>query len=164
MSKNKNTTKETTTKLPMSKNAGKTPTTKTPTNKTEMKLNPYGQFFTDPDGQMTIEMAWFEEKNEYGLHDALVKVTGRAAHTEGIDQQTYLYTTYPAGTGINFGYTQGGQERTRMLTRSNWGSWKFFELFVNGEKFNVYPDEKRSKEVKPLHLYTEYKNQSKKSA
>lgn len=127
----------------------------------EMKVNPYGQFYTDTDGQLSIELAWFEEKNEHGLYDALIKITGRAAYNEGIDQQTLLYTTYPAGTGFNFSYQKDGEDCTRMLTRSSWGSWKFLELFVNGETFKIYPDEKKAKDVRPLHLLTEYKKMAK---
>ncbi len=119
------------------------------------ELNPYGLYFAGEN--LDIEMATFVEKNEHGLNDVLIKITGHAAFDAGIDQHVYRYTAVPAGTGVDFKYTQDGEEYTRMMTRQTWGSWSFFELYLGNKTFKVYKDEKKSKDVRPLHLQTEAK-------
>ncbi len=119
------------------------------------ELNPYGLFFIGE--SIEVEMATFTEKNEHGLNDVLIKVTGHAAFDEGIDQQVFRYIAVPAGTGVDFKYEQDGHEYTRMLSRQAWGTWTFFELFLNNKTYKVYKDEVRSKDVRPLHLLTDSK-------
>ena len=130
---------------------------KSETAMTDFKVNPYGKIFTDREGDITIEMALREDKNSEGLNDVLLKITGAAAHSEGIDGKTMYYGAVAAGTGSNFTYMKDGQEKVRMITRDSWGSWKNFEVYVDGKTFHVYGDEKKSKEVRPLHLLTAYK-------
>lgn len=124
---------------------------------TDVKVNPHGMYFTDSEKQITVEMALVDGKNEDDLQDALLKITGAEAHNEGIDGKVMMYKAVPAGTGTNFVYSKGRKEATRMLSRDSWGSWKNFEVFVNGKKFKVYMDPAKSKEVKSAHLATEFK-------
>ncbi len=118
-------------------------------------VSPYGFKFVSED--MEVEMATFTEKNADGLNDVLLKITGPAAYEEGIDQKVIRYTAVPAGTGVDFTYKKDGADFTRMLSRQQWGSWSFFELYLNNKTFKVYKNAEKSKEVKPLHLLTAYK-------
>lgn len=115
-------------------------------------VNPYGKFFADRDDDLQIEMALIEGKNANGLQDVLLKITGAAAYTEGIDGKVLRYTAVAAGTGTNFEFTENGKTFTRMTTRE--GS---FEVFVADKTFKVFADGTKAKEVRPLHLLTAYK-------
>jgi hypothetical protein len=131
------------------------------TSKDALSVNPYGKYFTSSEKDITVEMVLIDGKNEDGLQDALLKITGAEAHNEGIDGKVLRYKAVPAGTGTNFNYQKNGKEATRMLSRDSWGSWKNFELFVNGKSFKVYGDSAKSKEVKPSQLASEFKSQQK---
>jgi len=130
---------------------------------TEQKIvNPYGQYFSG-DG-IEIEMATFTEKNESGLHDVLLKITGAPAEQAGIDQQVIRYVASPAGTGFDLQFEKDGSWRTRMLSRNSWGVWTFFEVFLNGKTLRVQADETKAKEIRPLHLLTAYRESTQKTA
>jgi hypothetical protein len=118
----------------------------------QSEVNPYGMFF-EGDG-VSVEMATFTAKNTDDLHDVILKITGHAAAQAGIDGKAIKYSAVPAGTGTNFTFEKDGETRTRMVTRQSWGSWSFFEVFLNGETFKVYKNNDKSKEVAPLHLLT----------
>lgn len=123
----------------------------------KMTVNPYGKYFADHDHAITIEMAIFEGKNENGLSDVLLRISGAEAHNEGIDGKVIRYKAEPAGTGVNFQYEYNGQPTTRMLSRDSLGGWNMFEAFVGEKKFKVYLDAKKASNVKPLHMLTAYK-------
>jgi len=118
-------------------------------------VNPYGQFFSGEG--VEIEMAIFNEKNENGLQDVLLLFTGREAYTAGIDNKVIKYKAVPGGTGCDYLYEKDGKTLTRMISRSSYGSWTYFEVFLNNKTIKVSPDELRAKEVRPLHLLTAYK-------
>jgi hypothetical protein len=130
-------------------------------SKGALNVNPYGKYFTSSEKDISVEMALIEGKNEDGLQDALLKITGAEAHNEGIDGKVLRYKAVPAGTGTNFNFQKNGKEATRMLSRDSWGSWKNFELNVNGKNFKVSSDSAKSKEVKPSQLANEFKSQQK---
>ncbi len=119
------------------------------------KVNPYGKVYQG-DG-LTVEMVIFDYKNADGLSDVLLKITGGPAYTEGIDKKVIRYRAEPAGTGTDFKYQKEGKEYTRMLTRETWGSWSFFEVFLDNKTFKVYLDDKGSKELKTAQLFSEYR-------
>lgn len=113
----------------------------------EMKLNPYGQHFSG--GGLDVEMAFVKDKNDKGLYDALIKITGSEAHNAEIDGLVILHKAVPGGTGIDFKTPDG---KNRMGTRKAWGTWDFFEVYFGGKAVKVYLDEKKSKEIKVSDL------------
>lgn len=129
-------------------------------NEAELAVNPYGKVYSGEG--TTVEMAILKEKNADGLNDVLLKITGADAYDEGIDGKVLRYTAVHAGTGVNFNYSQGGKPYTRMVSRSAWGSWTFFEVYLKDKTIHVALDEAASKESRPLHLVTEYQKTAKK--
>lgn len=117
-----------------------------------LKVNPYGKFFTDADHDLEVEMAIIEGKNADGLQDVLLKITGAAAYTEGIDGKVLRYRAVPAGTGTNFVYVENGKPLTRLTAREG-----TYEIIVADQTFKVFADGNKAKEVRPLHLLTAYK-------
>jgi len=114
-------------------------------------VNPYGQFLYG-DG-VEVEVAHLASKNQDGLNDVLLKITGRQAFNAGIDGKVMLYQAVPGGTGIDY----KNKGKTRLLVRNPYGdSWGLMEIFLNGKTILVYENNNKSKEVRPLHLYTEY--------
>ncbi len=118
-------------------------------------VNPYGQFLYG-DG-VEVEVAQLVTKNQDGLNDVLLKITGRQAFNAGIDGKVMLYQAVPGGTGVD--YKNNG--KTRFLVRNPYGdSWGLMEIFLNGKTILVYENNNKSKEVRPLHLYTEYQQKT----
>lgn len=115
----------------------------------DLKLSPYGKVFVGDEG-LTVEIATLEAKNSDGLHDALIRITGSAAHDAGIDGKVILHVAIPAGTG--FDYVDKSKDVHRMSSRTAWGSWDFFEVHLGGKSFNVGFSEKQSKELKVADL------------
>ena len=60
-------------------------------------VNPYGKFFIG-DG-VEVEMAEFVTKNEDGLKDVLLKMTGANAYNAGIDGKTSSTKRFPVALG-----------------------------------------------------------------
>jgi hypothetical protein len=114
-------------------------------------VNPYGQYLAG-DG-LKIEIATFLDKNQHGLNDMLVKITGAAAYEAGIDGKTLRYTAEPAGTGYNL--QRGG--RNLMSVRSPYGRWQQIEVYLAGRTYQVTPREEMAERVMPLHLLTDYR-------
>ncbi len=117
----------------------------------QQNLNPYGKYFKGEG--LEVEMAVFNEKNSHNLQDAIIKISGELAAAEGIDGKCFKYKAVPAGTGVDFKYPLKKELRTRMGTRQGWGSWTFFEVYLQGKTIKVFFDDKKSKEVKPLDLF-----------
>ena len=123
------------------------------------EVNPYGQAFAG--SGVTVEMALFTAENPEHLHDVLLKITGGPAYQEGIDGKIMKYAAVHGGTGVDFQYGDG--THTRMLSREAWGSWTFFEVYLDGKTFKVYPDENLAKKIKPLKFLATYKKEAKKN-
>jgi len=109
-------------------------------------VSPYGEFFIG-DG-VEVEMAEFVAKNEDGLKDVLLKMTGANAYNAGIDGKTIKYQAVPGGTGVDYQF----EGKTRMLTRGD--TWGVTEVYLDGKTISLQEDPERSKEVLPLHLLT----------
>lgn len=125
---------------------------------TETQVNPYGQFLYG-DG-VEVELAQLSRKNQDGLYDVLLKISGRQAYNAGIDGKVILYQAVHGGTGIDY-KTKG---KTRLIVRNPYGdSWGLMEVFLNGKTILVYENSNKSKEVRPLHLYTEYSEKTAKT-
>ena len=114
-------------------------------------VNPYGQYLAG-DG-LKIEIAIYLEKNQHGMNDMLVKITGAAAYDAGIDGKTLRYSAEPAGTGYNL--KRDG--RNLMSVRSPYGRWQQIEVYLAGRTYQVTPREEMAERVMPLHLLTDYR-------
>lgn len=114
-------------------------------------VNPYGQFLAG-DG-LKLEIATYLEKNQHGMNDMLVKITGAAAYEAGIDGKTLRYSAEPAGTGYNL--KRDG--RNLMSVRSPYGRWQQIEVYLAGRTYQVTPREEMAERVMPLHLLTDYR-------
>jgi hypothetical protein len=120
---------------------------------TDEKMNPYGSLFVGTD--VVIEMAQFEEVNEVGLHDVLLKISGPLAYVDGIDGQVLRYQATHGGSGVD--YSRNGE--IRMSSRSPYdNSWTQTQVFLSTSSIDVGKDTTRSKEVHPLHLLTALQN------
>ena len=136
----------------------------------EKTLNPYGQIFVGPAPSMAdllliqksgtaaleVEVAFYSEKNSHGLHDALVKIKGQAAHFAGIDDKTLHYHVVPAGTGCDFRYFANGEERTRITVREPWGGWSLMQIHLGGEAIPLRAHPNGPANARPLHMLTAY--------
>lgn len=122
-------------------------------------VNPYGKLLKGEG--VEIEMAIFDQKNQQGLNDVLMKVTGAAAHDEGIDGKVLRYTATHGGTGVDFKYKKDGAEFNRMSSRKAWGTWDQMEIYLGDKSISVSVDDKGSKKVKPAGLLAEFKSSTK---
>lgn len=117
-------------------------------------LNPYGKFLYGD--SLEVEMATFNEKNEHGLNDVLIRVRGAAAYDAGIDGMTYRYKTIPAGTGFNI-QKPDGSNLMIVRSRGGWfGSWNQAQMFLNGKTFDLWMNESAANDVNVLHLLGQY--------
>jgi hypothetical protein len=121
----------------------------------DLKLSPYGKVFVGSQG-LVVEIATVDAKNKDGLHDALIRITGSAAHDAGIDGQVIMHEAIPAGTGFDY----VAKDIHRMSSRSSWGSWDFFEVHLGGKSYDVGYDDKKSKELKVADLQKAYSGKS----
>ena len=119
----------------------------------ELKLSPYGKVFVGDQG-LVVEIATLEAENADGLHDALIRITGSAAHDAGLDGAVILHVAEHAGTG--FDYIDKAKGSHRMTTRSGWGNWDSFEVHLGGKSYDVGFHEKKSKELKVGDLLKAY--------
>jgi hypothetical protein len=119
-------------------------------------LSKYGTAFRDEAGTTTVEIATLTKKNKDGLYDALVKITGPGAEKEGIDGKVEFLKAVHAGTGYNLQYEKDGEARNRLSSRTQWGSWENVEIYLDSKTIKLYVDQSATKEVRPLHLLTEY--------
>ncbi len=108
-------------------------------------LNPYGKYFEG--NGLVVEMAMLAETNVDGLHDVLLRFRGAEAFNEGLDGKVLRYTARHGGTGVDFVTQVGGQDYVRMLSRQSWGSWTFFEVYLDKKEIKVGLDEAKSKTV-----------------
>lgn len=122
----------------------------------KIDVNPYGLFYQSSDGSIEMEMAVFNKKNEKGLKDILLKLTGRGADAAKIDGRTMKYNAVHGGNGLNYTYKSQNKTRTRMITRKSW-YWGIREVYLAGKSYKMHIDVKRSGGVRPLHLLTDYK-------
>jgi hypothetical protein len=113
-------------------------------------VNPYGQYLAG-DG-LKIEIATYLEKNQHGLNDMLVKVTGAGAYEAGIDGKTLRYAAEPMGTG----YVLKRDGRNLLAVRSPYGRWQQIEMYLAGRTYQVIAYENMADAVQPLHLLMEY--------
>lgn len=113
-------------------------------------VNPYGQYLAG-DG-LKLEIATYLEKNQHGLNDMLVRVTGAAAYEAGIDGKTLRYSAEPAGTGYNL----KREGRNLLSVRSSYGRWQQVEVYLAGRTYQVTAREDMAERVMPLHLLTDY--------
>ena len=120
----------------------------------EMKMNPYGQYFEDAYGFVAIEAAMLEEKNEHGLNDMIMIMSGFEAYEAGIDDQAILYRAIPSGKGFELVTTVGGKDFTRFVSKNRWGSWQDFVVNLSGKDINLSSNENMAKQIRPLHLRT----------
>src|SRR5258706_5189970 len=126
-------------------------------------MNPHGKFYKGNNG-IQAEIGYFSQKNKDGLQDILIKVTGKAAHDEGIDGQVLkCNAARGSNDGIDYQYEQDGNTYTRLSTRKSWGT-ESLELFVSEETAVLRYDEIASHEVQPLHLLTAYEEGKRKTA
>jgi hypothetical protein len=116
-------------------------------------VNPYGRFY-EGDG-VEVEVAQFVAKNQHGLQDVLLKITGAHAFNDSIDGKTLKYQAIPGGNGIN--YQAAGKNRM-MLRKGNDDALSVIHVFVDEKVISVSEDKARSKSVMPLHLLTEFQS------
>ena len=121
----------------------------------DLKLSPYGKVFVGSQG-LVVEIATVDAKNKDGLHDALIRITGSAAHDAGIVGFVIMHVAIPAGTGFDY----VAKDIHRMSSRSAWGSWDFFEVHLGGKSYDVGYDDKKSKELKVADLLKAYSAKS----
>lgn len=134
-------------------------------------VNPHGTIFVGPalsnsdldlivksgsKPAIEVEMALFTEKNGHGLNDVLLRITGAAAAAAGIDGKTLRYHTVPSGTGTDFRYFKGGEERARLTTRDTWSGWTTVQLHVDGKPYDLRAHPRGAADARPLHLLTAY--------
>jgi len=129
----------------------------------EMKMNPYGQYFEDGYGFVAIEAAMLEEKNEHGLNDMIMIMSGFEAYEVGIDDKAILYRAIPSGKGFELVTTVGGKDFTRFVSKNRWGSWQDFVVNLSGKDINLSSNEKMAKQIRPLHLRTAFNQPQKES-
>ncbi|VAX26742.1 hypothetical protein MNBD_NITROSPIRAE01-251 [hydrothermal vent metagenome] len=115
-------------------------------------VSPYGKFLSDSSGFVQVELATFEEKNERGQRDVILKMKGFGPYEAGIDGKAIRYKTVPAGKGFDFRYEKDGKWLTRMTTREVWGRWQSLEIYLDGTTYHVAVQAHESKRVRPLHL------------
>jgi hypothetical protein len=120
-------------------------------------MNPYGKVFAGEG--IKIECAYFKEKNKSGLYDVLIRVRGKAAVDEGIEGKVMHLVATPGGTGVDYTYKANGKTLNRMSQRKNW-NYESWEIYVSNESKKVFPDETLSSDFKPLHLLTEFEEQT----
>jgi hypothetical protein len=125
------------------------------TNQNPVEINPYGRAFKGTG--IIVEMAIFTEKNESGLNDVLLKITGTDAYSEGIDGKVLRYRAVHAGIGVDFQIDIDGKPITRMLSRDSSGNWGHCEVLIGNRSHHVYLDEELSKQVLPPFLLNTYK-------
>jgi hypothetical protein len=124
-----------------------------PARADDLTLSPYGKVFVG-DGGLVVEIATLDAKNTDGYNDALIRITGSAAHDAGIDGKVVLHAAVPAGTG--FDYVDKTKDVHRMSSRSTWGNWDFFEVHLGGKSYDVSFSDKKSKELKVNELLKAY--------
>ncbi len=122
--------------------------------KSEEKVSPYGRYFEDRSGLVSIEMATFDAKNKNGLRDVILIMRGLAAYQEGIDGKAIRYKAVRSGRGFDLRTKKNGKDYTRMISRKSWGSWDSLTVYLDGQNIPVYENARKSKEVRPLHLRT----------
>lgn len=123
----------------------------------ECKVSEHGQVFKSVDGGLTVELAVCQGKNDDGLQDALIRITGAPAEEEGINKKVIFHKAEHAGTGYDFIANKDGKDFHRMMTRESWGSWKNFDLYVDQKSYKIYPDLKETKKFKTSQLAADYK-------
>ncbi len=126
----------------------------------DFKVNPYGKFFTDSNGLLSVEMAIKDEKNASGLHDVVLRMRGFYAYEAGIDNQALLYQTRHSSSGVDYTIQQHGQLLVRMTSRKEWGNWDNFQVNIDGKNISVKGDAEKSKTVRPMHLVSAIGQQS----
>lgn len=125
-------------------------------------LSNYGKVFVSRDGQTTLEIVPFKVKNAKGLQDALIRVRGPIAESEGIDGKIIRHQAIHAGTGMNFQYYSNERKKwlNRMGSRDSWWGSKFYELWYGGTgSVKIWLDENASKELNTKHFWSEFKKQ-----
>ena len=113
-----------------------------------LEVNPYGKFY-EGDG-ITIEMAMLAQKNEAGLNDVIMRITGAEAFSDGINGKAIKYTARPAGaggTGMDIVTQMNGADYVRMTLRNS--SW---EVYLNSKSLRVSLDDEKSKQVNTKKL------------
>lgn len=126
----------------------------------DMSVSPYGKLFVGEG--ITVQLATIEGEKENGLNDVLVRITGPEANKAGIDGKILLLTTERGGNGIDFKYTDSGEVRNRMSSRSAWGVWEILEVYFGTKTIKTFYKDKDTKSFKPKTLLTEYNKSSKK--
>lgn len=99
---------------------------------------------------VTVEMASFKEKNDDGMSDVLLKISGNSAYDEGIDGQVLRYSAVPSGTGVNYQFKGGkGESFVRMASRG-----ESTEVYFGDQTVPVKLN--KEKVSFPEHLLTAY--------
>lgn len=120
-------------------------------------LNPYGRWLVG-DG-VEVEFAQYAKKNQHGLYDALIKMTGVNAFSGGVDGETLRYeASHGPNNGIN--YRRNGQ--VVLAVRTNGGGWSTMQVFLDSKSISVFEDKDRSGSVRPLHLLSAWEDSGKK--
>lgn len=124
---------------------------------TEPVLNPYGRLLVG-DG-IEVEFAQYAKKNQHGLYDALIKMTGANAFSGGVDGATLRYeATHGPNNGIN--YRRNGQ--VVLAVRTYGGGWSSMQVFLDDKTISVFEEKDRSGSVRPLHLLSAWEDSGKK--
>lgn len=121
----------------------------------ELKVNPYGKFFTG--SGVEIEFAQLTAESKNGLKDVLLRIKGAEAFDAGIDGQVIRYTAVNGGNGVDYQYkNEDGDTRTRFISRKSGYGGDTYEVFFGNKTIRVTNDEKKAKEVKPAEMLAEF--------
>lgn len=102
------------------------------------------------------------KKNEKGLQDVLIRITGPDAEAAGIDGKIIRHRAIHAGTGVNFQYQDEKSKkwRNRMGTRAGWWGSKFYEVWFNNNKtVKVWLNDGASASLNSKHFFSAFKKQ-----
>ncbi len=105
------------------------------------EVNPFGKLY-EGEG-VTVEMAMLAQKNDDGLNDVLLRISGAEAFNEGINGKVIKYVARPASRdGVDFVTQVNGADYVRMLSRD-----RSFEVYLGHKSYPVWLNETKSKDV-----------------
>lgn len=124
-------------------------------------LSKYGKVYESRENQLRVEFVPFKQKNAKGLQDVLIKISGPAAETRGIDGKIIKHRAVHAGTGVNFQYYDEKNKKwyNRMGTRAGWWGSKFYEVWFGNETIKVWLNDNASSALNTKHFHTAFKQQ-----
>lgn len=118
----------------------------------EANVNPYGALLIG-DG-IKVEMAKLSDKNEHGLNDVVVRLSGEAAYDAGYDGKYFLLKAVPAGTGFDLRLPNGDNMMGNRQRGGWFGSWTSLDIYLGTKSIALMKVEGES--INGQHLYGAY--------